>query len=115
MATFDGVGVLASAHDGEVVARLLLVVERREPLRVGGEIRVPQVDDEDESRFGRLVEGGVLVRVVEEERLRGIQALRWQKVDTRALEAGEDVELARLAPGAARRVLALIDRRAMRR
>ena len=51
----------------------------------------------------------------EEERLRGIQALRWQQVDTRALDAGEDVELARLAPGAARRVLALIDRRAMRR
>ena len=51
----------------------------------------------------------------EEERLRGIQALRWQKVDSRTLDAGEDVELARLAPDAARRVLALIDRRAMRR
>ncbi len=50
-----------------------------------------------------------------EDRLRGIDLPRWQKVGQRTLEPGADVELARLAPGAARRVLALIDRRAMRR
>ncbi len=51
----------------------------------------------------------------EKERLRGIDRIRWRKLETRELVAGEATVLMELPRGVARRVLALIDRSAMRR
>jgi len=51
----------------------------------------------------------------EKERVRGIDRIRWRKLETRELVAGEAAVLTELPRGVARRVLALIDRSAMRR